>query len=777
MRPTLMPKPRNDNPPGPRIDERRWPYLLAGTLVAGPALLPLVAGFLPRLYFETDPRAGFAPEMITAFGPAGAAIWQVVCVAAAAIAMSLYLWLGGRVRWAWVALAAAGAVAALWQSGRHAGNMLPAGAWLAGASLALAAAHVGGFRQARRWMIAMVVAMMVPVGLQAGYDVLLQKPRDIAHWQQHEVELLEQRGIVPGSPQHELLERRAFSEDATGPFGFSNALGTLSGGGAVLAIFVGVGMWRGASGHDRECRLVKATPWLAGGFGCAAVWFTHSTGALGAVVIACVLVGVSFFLLRTRLRWGVPWLAIGAVATPIAAVLARGAAGPPDSMAGERSLLFRQHYWEASARMMQDQLPGSLLPGVGPFGFKEGYLLHKNPLNPETVASAHSVFVDWAVYLGLGGIAWCVLMLIWLWCSGNSVVGSIGGREASEPSAGSEAQAVRFLHRPEVVAALVVAALLFGTQYALQSAMMDASLALVWLVGAVGFVAVASAVGRYGTAALQWERLGLLAMGTVVLVHSQIEMGFALIATAVPCWFMVGLAASGSTPPDAGRALPAANRSAGFAMAAGLLLVVWLSVSQAAPLVRHQTALAEASRQLAAGQPYRGLASLERAEEALPTDPTAARWIAILRRDEMLTLAQRGDTLGAREAFGLALRPVDRLISHGTAGVGILRLRAQLLLEASNALGDLSLRAEAIAEYERVAELSPFNLFDAVRLGDLHAAQGDDAQACAAYERALRIDEQMYLDDAMQMDDATRRRVYAALQAAAGRDRASDDRP
>jgi tetratricopeptide (TPR) repeat protein len=735
-----------------------WPALIAGSLVAVPAVLPLAVGFLPELYLTSDPRLSDSALVTTHFGPAGAVVWHLLAVVGAVLALAFYVQRGGRLRWTWLALAGLGIAAAFWHGTRHSDNLLPAGSWTAGAALAVAAAHVGRLPSARRWMAGVVIAMMVPVGLQAGYDVLVQKPRDLAWWKANEMTLLEQQGIRPGSSQHQLMERRTASIDATGPFGFSNALGTLAAGGAVLGLCASLGF-----GFREEQRLAWAGPAcaVAGACGLAAVWFTHSTGALGAIVIAAGVLALVWLLGRGRWRRGLPVLALLAVALPIVVVLLRGAGGPPASAEGERSLLFRYHYWQAAARVVQDDLPQSALTGVGLAGYKYGYLAHKNPLSPENVDSAHNVFVDWVTMLGLGGAAWCVLVLCWLWVAARA--GARQDTEADRARAG-HVQTDKLLHRPPVIAALLVAGAVFVTQYLLQYAMMDAALALLWLVGAAGFVVVLALIGQSPRLGGRGLTLGLLGMATAVLVQSQIDMAFKLMATAVPAWFLLGLAAAAEGGEPDAPVSPVRFRRSAYVLAGGGLLSAVLVVCVVVPVVRHQRLLAGASLALATDQPYRALAELEAAAKAQPSDSTAARWVAIVRRDEMLMLADAGRPDAAREAYRLAMAPLDAQIKQGYATSATYRLRASLMLQAADALGDEALREEAAVSYEALLVLSPYNLPDTVALADLYADLGQDAKALQHYRRALELDALAYLDPAVQLDDETRQRIDAAVR-------------
>ncbi|MEM9415740.1 MAG: tetratricopeptide repeat protein [Planctomycetota bacterium] len=316
-----------------------------------------------------------------------------------------------------------------------------------------------------------------------------------------------------------------------------------------------------------------------------------------------------------------------------------------------------------------------------------------------------------------------------------------------------------------MIAALLSACVLFGTQYAVQSAMMDAELAVLWLVGLIGFVVVASAIATRDDLPPGAMRAGLLGMSIAVLVHSQIEMAFALMATAGPAWFLVGLAGSGDGLASDAR--PRAGRGVASTLACGCVLSALVVAVFTSPVVRHQAQLAKASDYLYHGKPNHALAALEAAHTILPTDPTATRWIVTLRRDEMVSRAAMGDVAGARRAFALALQPIDAQLASTTPSASASRQRIGLLREASEAIGDPALLDEAIDLLHELAQRAPHGLSDAVLLGDLYWQRGDYTQAAAAYNRALDIDERLYLDPAMRLEAAERSRLVARLNEAA----------
>jgi len=627
-------------------------------------------------------------------------------------------------------------------------------------------------------MAVLLIAIQVPIGVRAAYDVLIQKPRDITYWQDNEQAILEARGMTPGSASHKLFDRRARSNDATGPFGFANPLGSIAAGGAVLAGCIAIG---GVVTRQRRAQRRKWTPVIAAGaagFGaCVTAAMTHSAGAQAALILAGgVVAGAWLLAWWKRPRW-ISALVLIVIALAFGAVLMRGAAGPPDSMAGERSLLFRFHYWQAAQRVMADQFPGSALFGTGQADFAQGYLIHKNPMNPEDVQSAHSVFVDYIVMLGVGGAALSVLLLAWLIAGARAIkIGAIP-KAPLQTGASQTPDARPILQRPHMLAVIAVAAAVFGTQFAVQSAEMTFELRVVWLAGLLGFVAVATLLGDLEAIDDRWLNLGLLGSAAALLIHGQIEMTFFTLATIGPATAMIALAGSTSpenetppemkTPPEQ-ETPPGSPKSKARWLVPGLLgaLVVVMYIAQVRPIAAHQKATARAASHLQAGRYRDAIAAMDEAGKAIATDSTPAYWIATLHRDEMHAMDNGGlPTEVVRQAMDEAMRPIDALIANGSAPASAYRTRAALLQDAAELLEDKQLLAQAAHAYEQTHKRSPYHLTDAVTRGDLYVQLGRTEDAKAAYTYALWLDAQLYLDDAKQLDDSVRQRLAQYLQA------------
>src|SRR5690606_4734339 len=167
-----------------------WLPVAAGALILILIVLPLAVPISPVLYFDLDPRSEAGQAPITTLGPAGAAWLHVLSVVAGAAAVGVAAWGGGRVRWWACGLFTLGAAFAAWHMGGSADARLQCGAWIGAAALGLGAAHLAQFGEARRFMVAALVAMLLPMTIQAARYVLVEHPMTVEMFLGHEAETL-----------------------------------------------------------------------------------------------------------------------------------------------------------------------------------------------------------------------------------------------------------------------------------------------------------------------------------------------------------------------------------------------------------------------------------------------------------------------------------------------------------------------------------------------------------------------------------------------------------
>jgi O-Antigen ligase len=729
---------------------------LAAVLVMIPALLPLVVVFTPSLYFESDPRSlGAQAGEAISVGPTGSAWLAVISVAVAALALAVTVRARGRVRWWSFGLVAAGVVPCLVQMPGHFVNRLHGGAWIAAAALGLAAAHLAQFQRAKRLIVTAMIAMALPLFIQGAWYVYVEHPATVESFMNSQRDSLAARGLVYGSAEHAKYLTRLKGNDVIGAVGMSNVLGSILAVVSVLALTALVAAWRRKAGWVRL--VVMAGVLALSGW---ALVLTQSKGAALAL-FAAVGLGMCVWLLM-RMKPGarriIPGLCVVFVLAGSAAVLVRGAAGPPKGPEGELSLLFRFHYWQGAARVLLDD-PTAVVIGVGPGHFKDRYEAVRNPISPEVIASTHNVFVDYAVMLGIGGCAWGVLLLIWLWRAGVAMgadphgLFATGRAPPQEPSGTAPVK----LFGP-------LAAAVFGTQYYVQFPGLYAETAILWLLGTLGFVALSAFVIYPVLSKSQaWSGFGIALAAALLLLHAQIEMTFFWDAAAAFVWVVVGTASAGR--PEESQGQPEPRLFVRYLPAVCLLLLAAaLTFGFAEPTTRHQAHLANAARLLRISGPPAALDELDTAATIIGNDPTTTRWRVRLNQEVAAALTVNGRPDDARAYLDRAQAVLDEAEQAGLTGLSAQRRRGTMAMGAYYITEDRQWLKRAQAAFSRAAELSPNGLGDHVRLADTRWELGEFDSAQAAYRRALQISDQYYLDPDVQLTKADRRRINLRLE-------------
>ncbi len=733
--------------PFPKIDGGSLALAAASAAVLAMALLPCVVVFSPQIYFDVDPRFGLDPTTgrampITAIGPAGAAWVQAIGVLVAAAAITVSLAVGGRVRWWSVGLVGAGMAVCGYHMTTSYANAIQGGAWLSAAALGLAAAHLAQHATARRWMTAGFVAILAPIALQAVWYITMDYPATVAMFEANEADLLAARGWAEGSSQHELYKRRLLSPDAIGTFGLSNVLGSIAAGLTLLSVGVTIGV-----AALRSTRRWAIVPGAVAALGLIGVWLTNSKGAVLTLPAGAALIVLCAWVIRRRRGGGaLPVIALLLVALAASAVVVRGWIGPPSTAvgpAGERSLLFRYHYWQGAGGVWTSEGAAGLALGVGPADFKAAYLVAKNPINPEEVTSSHNVFVDFAAMLGVGGIAWAAVLIGWLWAAGRWV-----GR-SDEPDEDAAGPALPIPLRRLLVIGLVAA--VFGTQYAHVWPQLVIESALWWMLGVLVFVGVMLTLLRPGLVARRWRAASWFTAAAAVLMHNQIEMSFFHGPSAVVVWTLVGAAsASPATAPQ--------RRAVGYAAPAALLIVALVMMARYAPVVtQHEQHLAMAAAELQRDVPrvYRAYDELSAAAMLYPTDTTVLRWRVVMQ-SEVIAAAQRlGRADTAIAAAGAADAAIDQALDAGIDPAFAYRLRAGLYELLAGPDDDSAALRRAAEDMQRVTDLTPYSLQGTVRLARLRHRLGDEPAAARAAQRAMELNDFYYLDPARQLDEKT----------------------
>lgn len=788
---------------------------IAAVGVVALAAVRVVVVFSPQVYWApgSSGEAGGA-EISTELGPAAASVLDALAV----LVLGIAVWVrarsfrprnGGRVHWVLLTLWAVGFGFAAWQGRQDAESLRIGAAWMGALALGLAALHLGGDGRARRFMLAGFVAMAIPLAVQAVYQVAVEHPQTLRDYEMRKDEIARERGWTPGSSEQLMFERRMKQVEATGRIGFSNVFGTVTGALAMLALGVAAGPRKG---WQRAGVVVIALAAVT------ALVLTFSRGAIAAMVVTGGAVGVLCVVEWLFARRGTPlpagrWLwrllPIGLIAAVVGGVAMVGSAGPPESAAnvgGRLSLLFRWHYWTAATSMLAEQP----VEGVGPGEFKSHYLVHKTPLNPEEVSDPHNVFVAYVSTLGVGGMAWSVVLLTLAWWAGARAAHAVGKAAALR----SEAQASAPRNGRMLWSVLAAAVLVFGTEFiltlaplggavvvlgaacvagaALGGAMIAgriklqsrqggeddprmnriggvvvilialiAALALLpslglWLLSAVGFIAVAVWLSGIELLDGAMVRLGLFAAAVVLLVHSQIEMSLTNISSAPLLAAILGLAAA---KPKGDEEPPGADQRRRIQLwITGIL--GFLAVGGAAAAFTYWILLWQAGLEFSEAGRRRGsdpkilfITAVELHDSSAAIE--ASRWSWEMSEHE----AGRADEHRER-----AFRVLELSRTRGNHLATLWRAEAQLARHAATTTGNPLYLARALVAAEELLKHDPYGINSHVLAGDIAwEAQRPDL-ARTFYSRAIELSELAYLDPLKQLTDEQRRRIAERLQ-------------
>ncbi|GJM17998.1 MAG: hypothetical protein DHS20C14_02110 [Phycisphaeraceae bacterium] len=706
----------------------------AAALIAIPALLRAGVAYTPFPYWDGDPFLQGGP--LVALGPTAFLALDL----AACVGCGLALLACGRVARTSAVLFALGAVAVIVHIARSPEHAGPGSAWVGAMATGLGAWHLGRFDTIRRAMVAAALGFIGLLTAKGALQYFVEHQQTLDHFRDTQSTFFEARGWAPGSRSAEVYLRRLRQPAATGWFGLSNVYATFVGAGFVALAIAGFGALRAAATRNAGCVLLAGA--IAGAGGLA---MTGSKGAWAAAGLG-IVVGVAFAIGRNKaaFRRAIPW---AMAAIPLATIGAIGVRGVIGERSGELSVLFRSFYLHGAARIFGDHP----LLGVGPGGFKDAYILARPPLSPEEVTSSHAVLVDWGATLGVLGLAWGVLFLLWAWHAGR-VHAPAAGPNTPIPDAPTDAHDTAQARAGVVVAALVVvavSALVEREATTPDAAAMRAIGLIAWLAIGWGVLKVWGRVNTSGPA------LGAAGVGaaTVILAHTQLDMsaiseGSAALAML---WLGVLIAPAGCTTRSGKGARATSSIAAALPAIAGVVVAV-LAIP---PVWAWESALRDAARP--------ALLVAQAREEILlsPTNVDSPVIAARLAADLNVTVA---DPSNPQDLFAASLvASYDRAIGsldtaltarpghHGTrtALTNVLLQRAAFAGDqgAADALVDRAIDVAENGPVERPGSPSAWMWAGAVRAGLADTPGMDPARsrellegARAAWERAAALD-------------------------------------
>lgn len=742
-------------------------------------IVALLACTRAMLAFDPMPGWGLDPYAIAApagaFGPREAAIMDVLTL----LLSGIVLLMAPPARWkpwvGWVVALVLIAIVGLMHGlpdGPRTADLSPALAWLAAlagaGAIGRGCAHAGT-RRAVLALLAGFTAMLIAKGL---VQLLVEHPATVAQFEANERQMLAAQGLEAGSSGARAFERRLRQPEVTGWIGFSNVVASyLAAGGVALAAL--------ALGHRKA---VSAVAGVGAFTAICLVIYGGSKGAMtaGALGLACVALGrfapTAWREGRGRVRLAGA-LAGAVVLGPLLALVARGMVG---ERVGELSLLFRWFYVEASTRITI----ANPLMGVGPGGFKDAYALAKNPISPENAASPHSVVFDAMATMGvLAALAVLAFLMFAAWRSARATL-----ERDEQPDEPSPFPRLALIAGPAFAVAI-------GARFELQSVGgLTQALAIAWLGGLVGWVALAWAVW-YGPS--RGLVLGAGAAALVLIAHGQIEMTPVLIGSASlwAAWLGVACVRDGV---DGDGVLPLGARFVGvvpsvLALAIALLtlpgLWAWQGAVTRAAVHARQPAEFRAMLDASGGDPrvFRAVAEelsaalnrsvntsslaqglgelarqsslaaaqeMDRAVEVAPADGPTLR--AASRA--WLVVALSGDSHAAERALALARRVTGSEPASGQNYSHMATVLAALDRDGTTTEEIL----EALAQAEALNPASPQLKF---RQFQIARDAGLDEWAVRSAENALEADERMRLDPlGAGLSDGQRAEVGAYLE-------------
>ncbi|MFZ4574327.1 MAG: O-antigen ligase family protein [Phycisphaerales bacterium] len=769
-------------------DAPRQPPLPAGLLPLAAALVALVlvraqSAFDPFPFWSSDPTIMEAPTI--AITPAKAVLFDVLTLLnAAALVCRLPAALrpGPIAAAAFAASALAAVARGLVNSHAPLDDLIIGAGWTSAVGAAIALHAASALPALRRFLLACLTGAIAAVSARAVVQVFIEHPMSVRTFLQTKSQVFEAQGWSPGSQMALSYERRIMQADASAWFGISNILATFAS--ACGVFFTGL-LAAGLRRDEPSRRATSPLIWCGLCLGLvASVGTLYLTGSKGGGVAFALGIGVlatGFLARRAGARlppWTHRWLGAAAVAASLGAVGLRGIIG---DRIGELSLLFRSFYLEASARIFA-QNPW----GVGPSGFKDAYLLAKNPLSPEDVASPHNILADWMCCLGIAGLGWCALWLIWI----------SGAASQSTADAADDQTEDRPLMRAAFIT--LAAPALFGAMIEQRAATPEGLMIRLGsiILGAV----IASAVLR----GMTFRAIGpaLAGAACTLAAHAQIELTPTAMASCG--WFLCLCAALGGRTSRPAKSLP-------WATPVALLGIAGVIASQSPRVWRWESALTSAAAAverlpelrarrdaLARGkalQPgdtplgfYNEISKLaggnptppQNLGEAIDATLARVRLAAVTNAARDLEYAAAAtpwhfETLRALSSLDLELQ-LSRTPANGLVPASEFDGRLEAFATATGkatAWGWLGVLRDASAErsrlpeareaayraWERASEAAPHDPSYASRAAFAALAAGRKGEAAELAARALRVDEQMRLDPLRQLPKADRARL------------------
>ncbi|MEQ9617495.1 MAG: O-antigen ligase family protein [Phycisphaerales bacterium] len=724
-------------------------HSVGGVLLAI-ALVRLTSATSELPYWETDPAIQFVPE--TTITPAMSLSLDAVTWLACGLTFACMAVLKRRVS-VWTVLAAmvGGAVVLghgfAWWGHPNTQDLVRGSLWASSMIGAVTLAHLASDRVFRRLCFACLAGVAVYLSAKGAFQVLVEHPRYLQHFEQNKEQVLTAQGMAPGSPQALIYERRVRQPEATGWGGLSNSFGTVVAVGALAWLALTLGARKVV---DKERTGLLGVIAVAGLVSLAGLWFSQSRAAMALAVLVAVVIP-----LARRLPAAVGRVSImGLCALALLGVIAQGLLGPD---IGDLSIYFRAQYWQGAMGVFAD----NPVFGVGAGSFKDAFLLHRPSTCPEEVDSPHSVFIDWLAALGLFALPWIGITLAALRRTGKRLVAPAEDQ--------SESETPKKANRLALVA-IVLFVFAWGAWLEWPTLLPDelfvrAIACGLWIFASLVYFGLAPKL------TMRFDALLWALMAGLVAVHSMIEM-----TAVMPTTVMWGVGVVFVAGRVAHERFELWQRSSMLAVVPAVAVSVVLMLWGAQRAYAYELLLQRSASQVARGteqfdtlgrQPLATfIADAKESEHTLEAafrtmqDERVLQALASLRMRIASALFEVRNDTEAREAMANAVSTLGIAKEFGLESSTLEAFFGSLL----QSQGRLQ---EALDAWSHAAALDPWGLEPARALYRLHRELGQTEEARRAAIRLLEVDDAKFLDPLRGLSEGERAEVEAFLQGAA----------
>lgn len=702
-------------------------------------------------------------------GPVGTLLLDCLAIVVLGVTLLAGLLQRKRVLLGPLVLWLVGGVFVLWHSLHSADAIRTGASWLGSTALGLAALHLAMNREVRKWFVLGLASLLLPLSSKAIFQVGFEHPLTVAYYKEHKSEILAQYGWQEGDSEARRFEGRLLRNDARGAFTVGNVFATVLMGlsGVAIGIFCGfVSAWR-SGGKVWFVYLSAAVVAL----GAASLLLTRSRGGLGAFVWGCLVAMGGFLGSRKLARHclaRVGCLLLIGVLPIIVWIL--GVTSKGGSFVMDPSLVVRGWHLEA-ARLIWMK---GLITGVGPGKFQEAYMVQKNPMSPENVTDPHNIIATWISSMGIGGVAWALLLYWMVW----RATALVQRKENGEQDCTKGKALNQTLAFP-----LGAMAVLFLLQYLLQARQLGPAAIMAWFLGALGALLMVTFLGREEVWYELPVRYGIFAGVLAVAMHIQMDMSMSDPMAAPVLMSLLGVGAGltqeglGTSKegfPDAYLA-SSPGRETGFqksvflnlsacalVLIISMVLLIWFFF----PLARTMEELKTAAKHAMIGKSETALKHLERSIKLVPTDPRPSYLVGVIKLQEANSFHNAGKMGEAIESYRAAIEAWDKAEELGLRRAFLCRRKAEVAVRLFGLLNEEKWKEAALKYAERAVSLDPYNRYGFTKVAEVALVLGFCEEAENWYERALRVDDAMTVLPGLKFSAKERERIEIRLMEA-----------